>query len=220
MEQEEMYLDEKLALMEAEERRKKAEKERLDEIREKIAKDIEEQKPVETFLSEMEEGKTEIDGKEFFCEHREYLDGLVRLWVFPEDMGEIHNNADFVNFSYRQLETSVTLYRIPDAITVCSAEEYQEKVNKQMHVNGLPYQPMKEGSLISGGHMLHYVIGSIYSAAGGIYQLIFYTVEENNAIIGNFSCLLRKHIRYENCFLAMIQGLYEEDKNERLYSDI
>ena len=204
-----MFLDEKLLQIEAEKKKRETQEKRLQEIREDILRQEQEQKSVEDWIIELKHKTVEIDGQHFICEKKSVLNHHASVFVFPEEVDRIFEENNVVTVFYRTMEIGTNLTFLNQPAATKDEADFQEKITKQYANNKLTYQPLETGNLRSGGYRVCYAEGILNSAVGGIFVNNFYCSGKKRTITGNYTCLLLKRYFFGNLFRAMISLMFE-----------
>ena len=185
-----MFYDELLVKKEIEEGQKKADRRR--EIREEIVRQQRQQKEIRAYMEELQAGIVEIAGRRYACEKKEALGGAACLYVFSEDIEQIR---------LEKTAASVIFHRLAAACCV----QYLPRLSQRLRDTGIFYEPVEEGSLLSGKRRICYACGVSANASGGVYAVNYYFPVERGFVTGSFSCKLCDRFVFAHLFLAMLR---------------
>lgn len=207
-----MFLDEKLLQKQVENKKQEELKKQLQDVKEDIFRQEQEQKSVEDWIREIDCKLVEISGKKFVCEKKKVAGNHIGIFILPEDVETIIEDHNVVTVIYRTLEigTNTTFLNQPSVIK--NHKEFQEKLIKQYSQDKVTYCPVESGILESGKYKICYAEGIMTSAIGGIFINNFICSGKKRAVIGNYSCRLVQRYTFGNLFKAMLTKMFEEDR--------
>ncbi len=200
-------LDEELIKKEKERTRKLADTRQTEEIRRELQMRQNNQKPVESFFEELEQGFAVPGNKKYKAEKRMFFGESVGCIVFPEDIDLYSNQEKLFVVNYKDLGFTFTIYDMAAKIDPVTGEEYQRRVTEQARLSEMPYQPVESGKIDSGSRQLIYTSGITNSREGYLFSMSFCGLHEKG-ITGSFICRLRRRFPYENLFKAILMHLY------------
>ena len=207
-----MFLDEKLLQKQVENKKREDLKKQLQDVKEDIFRQEQEQKSVEDWIREIDCKLVEINGKKFVCEKKKVAGNHIGIFILPEDVETIIEDHNVVTIIYRTLEigTNTTFLNQPSVIK--NHKEFQEKLIKQYSQDKVTYCPVESGILESGKYKICFAEGVMASAIGGIFINNFICSGKKRAVIGNYSCRLVQRYTFGNLFKAMLTKMFEEDR--------
>ena len=205
------YGEEKLLQIEQEKAQKEVKENRIREIREEFLKQEREQKSIQEWMEELKKGKVTIDENEFLCEKIKLFDENIPLYVFSEDIVKIIQENHLAIVSYRELELGMNLTFLRGSLCVENEIVFQQKLSEQYKTDKITYYPMDTGKIHSAYKILTYATGIITSSVGGIWIINYYYQKKDGIVMGNYTCPLVKRFSFEHLFVAMLNGICEED---------
>ncbi len=206
-----MYLDEKLLQMEADQEKRKKHEKHVNEIKEELIRQEQEQKSVDDWISELRQKKVTIDDREYSCEKKPLLNQRVAAFIFSDDVARIIEENDIATVFYKSLEIGTNITSLKQPAVIKNETEFQEKLCEQYLRDRINYSPIKTGKFLLAGRKVYYAEGILTSAAGGVFINNFFCSGKKRTITGNYTCVLRKRYSYEHLFRAMIHLMFEED---------
>lgn len=198
-----MFYGELLVKKEIEEGQKKADRRR--EIREEIVRQQRQQKEIRAYMEELQAGIVEIAGRRYACEKKEALGGAACLYVFSEDIEQIRLEKTAASVIFHRLAAACCVQYLPMEISITQEKEYHDRLSQRLRDTGIFYEPVEEGSLLSGKRRICYACGVSANASGGVYAVNYYFPVERGFVTGSFSCKLCDRFVFAHLFLAMLR---------------